>query len=92
MDYLKRMNNALDYIESNLDGEIDYNIVAKLACCSITCFQRMFSLIADIHISEYIRRRRMTLAAFELQNRNAKVKERQLKQEFRMDISEILPI
>ncbi len=73
MDYLSRMNNALDYIENNLDGEIDYNTVAKLACCSITSFQRMFSLIADIPIKEYIRRRRMTLAAFELQKSNTKV-------------------
>lgn len=73
MDYLKRMNDALDYIESNLDGEIDYNTVARLACCSITSFQRMFSYISGIHISEYIRRRRMTLAAFELQNSNSKI-------------------
>ncbi len=73
MDYLKGMNHAIDYIESNLDGEIDYSTVAKLACCSISCFQRMFSYIADIHLSEYIRRRRMTLAAFELQSTNVKV-------------------
>lgn len=73
MDYLKEMNHALDYIESNLDGEIDYSTVAKLACCSMSCFQRMFSYIADIHLSEYIRRRRMTLAAFELLNSNVKI-------------------
>ncbi len=73
MDYLKDMNHALDYIESNLDGEIDYSMVAKLACCSISCFQRMFSYIADIRLSDYIRRRRMSLAAFELLNSNVKV-------------------
>lgn len=73
MDYLKSMNDALDYVERNLDGDINYNTVAKLACCSITCFQRMFSYIAGINFSEYIRRRRMTLAAFEIQNSNIKV-------------------
>lgn len=73
MDYLNRINYALDYIESNLDGEINYNAAAKLACCSITYFQRMFSFIADIPLSEYIRRRRMTLAAFELQNSDIKI-------------------
>ncbi len=73
MDYLNRMNDALEYIEKNLDSEIDYTTVAKLACCTITCFQRTFSFIADIHLSEYIRRRRMTLAAFELQNSDVKV-------------------
>lgn len=73
MDYLQRMNDALDYIENNLDGEIDYKIAANLACCSVFYFQRMFSFIADITLSEYIRRRRMTLAAFELQNNNVKI-------------------
>ena len=73
MDYLERMNDALDYVESNLDGEIDYKIAANLTCCSVSYFQRMFSFIADITLSEYIRRRRMTLAAFELQNSNIKI-------------------
>ncbi|WP_105615057.1 AraC family transcriptional regulator [Vallitalea okinawensis] len=73
MDYLQRMNDALDYIENNLDGEIDYKIAANLACCSVYYFQRMFSFIADITLSDYIRRRRMTLAAFELQNSNVKI-------------------
>jgi AraC family transcriptional regulator len=73
MGYIQRMNDALDYIESNLDKEIDYKIVAKIACCSVNYFQRVFLLIVDISLSEYIRRRRMTLAAFELQKNNVKI-------------------
>ena len=73
MDYLKRMNAALDYIESNLDGEIDYKIVANLACCSVFHFRRIFSFIADVPLSEYIRRRKMTLAALELKRSNVKI-------------------
>lgn len=73
MDYLQKMNDALDYIESNLDGDIDYEKASNLACCSIFYFQRMFSFIADVTLSEYIRRRRMTLAAFELQNSSVKI-------------------
>lgn len=73
MEYLKRMNDALDYIENNLDGEIDYDIAASKAYCSVFYFQRMFSFIAEITLSEYIRRRRLTLAAFELQNSNVKI-------------------
>ncbi|MEJ6950842.1 AraC family transcriptional regulator [Natronospora cellulosivora (SeqCode)] len=73
MDWLKRMNNAMEYIESNLAGEIDYNRIAELASCSIYNFQRVFSYIIDIPLSEYRRRRRFTLAAFELQNTNIKV-------------------
>ncbi|MHC1750839.1 MAG: effector binding domain-containing protein [Cellulosilyticaceae bacterium] len=73
MDYLNGMNDAIDYIESNLDGEINYDRVANLAGCSINCFQRIFSYIANVNLSEYIRHRRMTLAAFELQNSAIKV-------------------
>lgn len=79
MNYLQRMNNALDYIESNLDGEIDYTIAANLACYSVFYFQRIFSLITDVSLSEYIRRRRMTLAAFELQNSKVKITDLAIK-------------
>jgi len=73
MDWLTKMNSAIDYIEVNLTGEIDFNIVAMKACCSSYNFQRMFSFITDITLAEYIRRRRLTLAAIELQNSNVKV-------------------
>ena len=79
MDLLKKMNNALSYIEDNLLRNIDYAKVARLACCSVYNFQRMFSFITDVPLSEYIRRRRLTLAAFELQNSNIKVIDLALK-------------
>ncbi len=73
MDWLERMNGAVSYIEENLTYDIDYNTAAQIACCSVYHFQRMFSFITEIPLSEYIRRRRLTLAAFELQNSNNKV-------------------
>lgn len=73
MDLLKDMNRALNYIESHLADEIDFNEVAKLALCSEYHFKRMFSFLAGVTLSEYIRRRRLTLAAFELNNSSAKV-------------------
>lgn len=73
MDWLKRINGAIDYIEDNLSGDIDYEEIAKLAYCSTYHFQRLFSFITDITLSDYIRRRRLTLAAFDLQNSNVKV-------------------
>lgn len=73
MDWPERMNQAMDYIESNLTGEISYDKAARIACCSTYHFQRMFSFIADVPLSEYIRRRRLTMAAFELQTSDAKV-------------------
>lgn len=73
MDWLERMNGVMKYIEDNLCGEIDYNEAARIACCSTYHFQRMFSFITDVPLSEYIRRRRLTQAAFELQNTNQKI-------------------
>jgi AraC family transcriptional regulator len=72
-DWMQKMNNAVAYIENHLDDEIDYGEVAKIAYCSVYHFQRFFSFIAEVPLSEYIRRRRLTVAAFELQHSNAKI-------------------
>ena len=68
MDWLKRMNDALSYMEENLGGEISIQKAAQLACCSQYHFQRMFSYIIGVPLSDYLRRRRLTKAAFDLQN------------------------
>ncbi len=73
MDWLRRMNSIIDYIEQNLDGKIDYKQIGLLACCPTGLFQRVFANIIDISLSEYIRRRRLTLAAFDLQTTAMKI-------------------
>ncbi|KAB7672067.1 AraC family transcriptional regulator [Bacillus sp. B1-b2] len=73
MDMLKNMNEAMRYIENNLTDEIDYKVVASTAHCSEYHFKRMFSFLAGITLSEYIRRRRLSLAAFELINNDIKI-------------------
>jgi len=73
MDWLDRMNSALRYIEENLSGNIEITHAAKLACCSPYHFQRMFSFITGVPLSEYVRRRRLTLAASLLQTTNERV-------------------
>ncbi|WP_394512252.1 AraC family transcriptional regulator [Priestia aryabhattai] len=73
MDLLKNMNIALHYIEENLTNDINFREVVKLALCSEYHFKRMFSFLAGITLSEYIRRRRLTLAAFELKDKNVRV-------------------
>ncbi len=71
--WLKQLSLVIDYIESNLDGVISFDEAAKIACCSTCYFQRIFSNVVGISLSEYIRRRRMTKAAFELQSSDKKV-------------------
>ena len=73
MNLLRNMNGALQYIEENLTNNVDFREVARRAFCSEYHFKRMFSFLAGITLSEYIRRRRLTLAAFELKNSNMKV-------------------
>jgi AraC family transcriptional regulator len=66
MEWSDRMNAAVSYIEENLDGELDYNQAAQKACCSMFHFQRMFLIIMGYTPAEYVRKRRLTLAAREL--------------------------
>lgn len=73
VEWIEKLNNAVDYIESKLDEEIDVKQAAKIAVCSEFHFQRMFTYIAGVTLGEYIRRRRMTLAAFDLMKPDAKV-------------------
>lgn len=73
MEWLERLNQSVGYIEDNLEGEIDYHHAAQIACCSFYHYQRMFSYIANVSLAEYVRRRRMTLAAFDLQHSDVKV-------------------
>lgn len=73
MEWLKKLGAAIDYIEENLDKEISYDEAARIACCSTYYFQRIFSYVSGVSLSEYIRRRKMTQAAFELQRTDSKV-------------------
>ena len=73
MDWLDHMNAAMDYIEAHLADEISYDQAARLACCYTYHFQRMFSYLTGVPLAEYIRRRRLTLAAFELRGGKCKV-------------------
>ncbi|HBL84167.1 MAG: hypothetical protein A2Y17_12950 [Clostridiales bacterium GWF2_38_85] len=73
MDMLKQLNSAVMYIESNLCDEVDLDAVARIACVNKDSFTRFFSYMTGMTLNEYIRRRRLTLAAYELQNSNSKV-------------------
>ncbi|WP_102401210.1 methyltransferase domain-containing protein [Haloimpatiens massiliensis] len=73
MNWYERINEAFDYIEEHLDSIIDLDKVANIMCQSIVSFQRTFSIFMNMSIYEYIRRRRMTLAAIELQTNSIKV-------------------
>lgn len=68
MEWLKHMNAALAYMEDNIAGEISLKSAAQLACMSEYQFYRIFSFIAGMPLAEYLRRRRLTMAAYNLQS------------------------
>ena len=82
MNFSKRMNMVLDYIEDNLDGKIDDDRIAVLSANSKGMFQRVFTMITDMTLSEYIRKRRLTQAAVDIQNTNAKIIDIAVKYEY----------
>ncbi len=73
MEWMERLNRAINYMEENMTDTIDLDMVAKIAGCSTYHFQRMFTYMAELPLSEYIRRRKMSLAAVDLQEQENKV-------------------
>lgn len=73
MEWIERLNEAMNYIEEHLTDEMNYEELAKIAGCSTYHFQRMFAYMANVSLSEYIRRRKMSLAAVDLQGGDAKI-------------------
>lgn len=63
MNTLKQFNDAMAYIEGNLLNDIDAAVLSRIAGCSEYHFKRMFSFLAGMPLGEYIRRRRLSLAA-----------------------------
>ncbi len=73
MDWVERLNQSMSYIEEHLTDEIDYDELGRIACCSTYHYQRMFTYMAGISLAEYIRRRKMSLAAIDLQGGKEKI-------------------
>ncbi|MEU4685491.1 AraC family transcriptional regulator [Streptomyces xinghaiensis] len=63
---LERLNEALEYIERNLDRPIEPAELARIAATSEYHLRRLFSALAGIGLSEYVRRRRLTVAGAEV--------------------------
>ncbi|MER5961914.1 AraC family transcriptional regulator [Streptomyces sp. NPDC002057] len=63
---LERLNQALDHIEERLGGDLDPAELARIATTSEYHFRRLFSALAGMPLSEYVRRRRLTVAGAEV--------------------------
>ncbi|WP_405789716.1 GyrI-like domain-containing protein [Streptomyces sp. NBC_01367] len=63
---LDRLNQAMEHIEHRLDQPIDAADLARIAVTSEYHFRRLFSALAGMPLSEYVRRRRLTVAGAEV--------------------------
>lgn len=82
MNIYKALNEMIAYIENNLEEKIDYNRLAKFLGVNEYTMQRLFSLLANISLSEYIRKRRLSCAGEDLYNTNLKVMDIAIKYQY----------
>lgn len=73
MDWISGIQRAIDYIKENICEEIDYDNVAKEAYSSSYHFQRTFAILCGFTVGDYVRMRRLSLAAEELSKGNTKI-------------------
>ncbi|OOC53864.1 MULTISPECIES: helix-turn-helix domain-containing protein [Nocardiopsis] len=63
---LDRLNQALEKVEEDTRAPVDVAGMARIALTSEHHFRRLFSALAGMPLSEYVRRRRLTLAGTEV--------------------------
>jgi len=73
MNIIKSFNNTIDYLETVLDDEIDEKKVTQLSGYSYSMFSRLFSILTETTLSDYLRSRRLTEAALILKDTNEKI-------------------
>lgn len=73
MEWVDRMNKVIDFVEDNLLNEIDTEEIARIMACPFSVFQRSFIQITGIPLTEYVRRRKLTCAACDIQNTAEKI-------------------
>lgn len=73
MNIYKSLNEITKYIEDNLDNKIDYDVLAKIMGVNVYTLNRLFSMITNISLAEYIRKRRLSNAGFDIYNQETKI-------------------
>ncbi|CCJ33468.1 diguanylate cyclase domain-containing protein [Caloramator australicus] len=61
---IERIQEAIDFIEEHLEDKIYVEDIAKIAFMSLSSFYSIFSLILGTTVKDYVRKRRLSLAAY----------------------------
>lgn len=73
MGWVESLQHAIDYMEAHMEEPVTIEEIAKEANSSVFHFQRTFAILTDCSVAEYLRRRRLTLAAQELSATDQKI-------------------
>ena len=87
MSYYEDLNKVIDTIEKELTNKIDYKELAKIVGISSYSLQRTFAFLTGITLTEYIRKRRLSKVAEEINRTNAKIIDIALKYQYDSPIS-----
>ena len=70
---MHQFNQTMDYLEEQLIGEVDMKRFQQLSGYSYSLFSRLFSILADMTLAEYLRNRRLSEAVTDLRGNTEKV-------------------
>ena len=73
MNIYNNLNDMIEFIEDNLKEDIDYKKLAKIVGVNEYTIGRLFPVLFGITLSEYIRKRKLTLAGKDLVQNNLKI-------------------
>lgn len=71
--WIEGFQQSIDFIEKNLASSLEIEDIAQIAALSPFYYQRIFGVLCGMTVGEYIRARRMTMAALELSSTDEKV-------------------
>ena len=87
MNIYHELNKVIDYIEDNLEEDISYEYIATILGVNVYTAKKLFSLLCNNTISEYIRKRRLSLSFYDLTVKNEKVIDVAIKYKYENPIS-----
>ena len=73
MDWIRTVNNAIAYMEDHLTDRIALEDISKSVNLSVFHFHRAFSMLTEMSPTDYLRKRRLSLAGAELADSDEKV-------------------
>lgn len=87
MNIYALLNKAINYIENNLENQIEYKTVANILQMNEYSAQTVFYCLCNISMAEYIRKRRLSSAGYDLYKTEKNVLEIAMKYQYNNSIS-----